>query len=324
MKSKIAGPVGTIVTFTPNPALDITTTTDQVVPTDKLRCVAPRFDPGGGGINVARAIHLLGGEALAVFAAGGPTGETLDDLLTAEGIATRVITIAGRTRENLAVDETATGRQYRFVMPGAPLSGAELDACLDTLRMLDPKPAYLVASGSLPPGVPADFYGRVAGVAGEIGAKMVLDTSGDALRASIGRGGLYLLKSSRRELEALAGKTLPAEADQADAAASLVGRGLVEIVVVSLGANGALLVTKDCVKSFPAIPVPVQSTIGAGDAMVAGIVFALAQGRSLTDSMQFGMATASAALLRSGNELCRREDVERLYAQSFRDGLPAP
>lgn len=321
MRSNDAGPPGVILTFTPNPALDLTTATERVVPTDKLRCVEPRYDPGGGGINVARAIHFLGGEALAVFTAGGPTGKTLSELLSEEGVSTRIVAIAGRTRESLAVDETATGLQYRFVMPGPALSDAELGKCLDALRIPDPKPAYLVASGSLPAGAPTDFYGQVAAVARDIGVRMVLDTSGDALRAGIERGGIYLLKSSRRELEALAGRPLPGDADQADAAASLVRNGRAEIVVVSLGANGALLVTKDHVRSFPAIAVPVRSTIGAGDAMVAGLVLALARGWSLDDSMQFGMATASAALLRLGNELCRREDVERLYAQSRQDAL---
>jgi len=297
----------------------VTTATERVVPTDKLRCAEPRYDPGGGGINVARAIHFLGGEALAVFAAGGPTGKTLSELLAEEGVATRIVAIAGRTRESLAVDETATGLQYRFVMPGPALSDAELGECLDALRIPDPKPAYLVASGSLPTGAPTDFYGQVAAVARDIGVRMVLDTSGDALRAGIGRDGIYLLKSRRRELEALAGRPLPGAEDQADAAASLVRNGRAEIIVVSLGANGALLVTKDHVRSFPAIPVSVRSTIGAGDAMVAGIVLALARGWSLDESMHFGMATASAALLRVGNELCRREDVERLYAQSRKD-----
>jgi len=316
MKSNIAGPA--IVTFTPNPALDVTTTTERVAPTDKLRCTEPRYDPGGGGINVARAIHFLGGNALAVFTAGGPTGKALSDLLTAEGVATRIIATAGRTRESLAVDETGTGQQYRFVMPGPTLSDAELGACLETLRELAPKPRYLVASGSLPAGAPIDFYARVAEVAEELGARLVLDTSGNALRAGVAHGGIYLLKSSRRELEALAGRDLPREADQAAAAASLIASGRAEMIVISLGASGALLVTKDRVENFPAIPVPVQSTIGAGDAMVAGIVLAMAWGRPLHESMHFGMAAASAALLRPGNELCRREDVERLYDQACR------
>jgi 6-phosphofructokinase 2 len=316
MRPNNAGPAGAIVTFTPNPALDITTATERVASTHKLRCAEPRYDPGGGGINVARAIHLLGGEALAVFAAGGPTGKTLNDLLTEEGVSTHVVAIAGRTRESLAVDETATGHQYRFVMPGPLLSDAELGTCLDVLRTLDTKPDYLVASGSLPVGAPVDFYGRVAQVAKELGARMVLDTSGDALRAGIAGGGIYLLKLSRRELEALTGKNLPRAENQADAAASLIENGQAEIVVVSLGENGALLVTRDPVRSYPAISVPVRSTIGAGDAMVAGIVLALARGWSLDESMHFGLATASAALLRLGNELCRREDAERLYAQS--------
>jgi 6-phosphofructokinase 2 len=146
------------------PRVVVTTATERVAPTGKLRCAQPRDDPGGG-INVARAIHFLGGEALAVFAAGGPTGKTLRDLLTEEGVPTRVVAIAGRTRESLAADETATGRQYRFVMPGPVQSDAELSQCLDVLRLFDPKPGYLVASGSLPDGDLIDYYGHVAEIA---------------------------------------------------------------------------------------------------------------------------------------------------------------
>jgi 6-phosphofructokinase 2 len=313
--------IGGIVTLTVNPALDVSTSTARVVATEKLRCADPRYDPGGGGINVARAIHHLGGDALAIYAAGGMIGQTLSDLLADENVSTRSVAIVGRTRESLAVNETTSGLQFRFVLPGPHLSETELAACLEALRALEPKPAYIVASGSLPAGAPPGFYGQVTDVARALGANMVLDTSGDALRAAVEHGGIYLLKPSRRELESLAGRELPDEREMAAAAGALIAQGKAQIIVVSLGASGALMVTKGSARLFPVIPVKVASTIAAGDAMMAGMVLALARGWALEDSMRFGMATASASLLRPGNQLCRREDAERLYAEAREQAL---
>ncbi|MBZ5757615.1 1-phosphofructokinase family hexose kinase [Pseudomonas sp. S5(2021)] len=208
-----------ICTFTANPALDIATKTERVTPTDKLRCGEPRHDPGGGGINVARVIHVLGGGATAVYPAGGPPGQMLATLLEERAIPQHVVPITGQTRESFTVDEASTGKQFRFVLPGPALSPGEQQHCLDALAAQ--KPRFIVASGSLPPGVPFDFYARIARLAGELGAKFILDTSGEGLRQA-GREGVYLIKPNLRELGELVGRELPRARDQERAAQQLL------------------------------------------------------------------------------------------------------
>ena len=301
-----------IVTLTMNPALDIATATDRVVPAHKLRCAAPRYDPGGGGINVARGVHALGGGAIAIFPAGGAAGEMIRHLLEQEGVAHHPIAIAGFTRESLAVDERETGRQYRFILPGPEISERDQERCLDELSLLAPKADFIVASGSLPLGVSGDFYARVTELAKTLGKRLILDTSGSALKKA--GGGIYLLKPSLRELEDLSGREIRSEGDQERAARQIVERGRSEVVVLSLGAEGALLATADGCERFAAIPVETaRSTVGAGDSMLAGIVLGLSRGLPLHEAVRFGMAAGAAALFGVGTELCRRADVERLY-----------
>ena len=151
-----------IVTLTMNPAVDIATDVEHVEPTHKLRCSPARRDPGGGGVNVARAITRLGGSALAVFPSGGATGFVLEALLRAEGTKFRSVAIQGETREDFSVTEAGTGNQYRFVLPGPELSSLETQHCLDVMADALSPNAIAVASGSLPPDLPATFYARAA------------------------------------------------------------------------------------------------------------------------------------------------------------------
>jgi 6-phosphofructokinase 2 len=310
-----------IVTLTMNPALDIATTTEIVVPTEKLRCSEPRYDPGGGGINVARAVHMLDGDAIAVFPVGGLSGEMLCHLLDGEGVPHAAVPIAGITRESLAVVERRSGQQFRFILPGPEIGLRDQERCLDALAAHAANAGYLVASGSLPPGVPADFYARAAGLAREHKLRFVLDTSGTAL-AGAGNG-IFLLKTSLSELEELTGSTIRTEDDQERAARNVVAQGRTEILVLSLGGQGALLATGQEIRRFPAVPVPAMSSVGAGDSMVAGIVLSLARGWKLADAVRFGMAAGAAALIRPGTELCRRADTERLYQGMPDQGMPA-
>jgi 6-phosphofructokinase 2 len=296
-----------IATLTMNPALDVTTRVDEVRPVHKLRCGEPRFDPGGGGINVARVVHGFGGEVTAVFPSGGPVGATLEALLVKAGVP-----IAGGTRESLTVDEEQSGKQFRFVLPGPTLDASEQESVLDALLTLPGKPAYVVASGSLPPGCPADFYKRLARKLPGA-TRLVIDTSGDALAACEGAGA-FLLKPSLSELSSLAGHAVHDEAEQVSAAQSLVRRGFAEAVLVSLAERGALLATADVVERVAAIEVDEASAVGAGDAMVAAVVLALSQGADLKQAVRHGIAAGAAALLTPGTALARREDYERLYA----------
>ena len=302
-----------IVTLTMNPALDVATATETIVPSTKLRCEEPRYDPGGGGINVARAVHMLGGDALAVFPAGGATGEMIRGFLEAEGVPQAVVPVAAITRQSLAVVEQRSGKQYRFLLPGPPLGEADRERCLDALAAQAKGALFVVASGSLPPGVPDDFYARVASLAGDCGARFALDSSGDALTRA--GGGIYLIKASLHELEHLRGTTLADDAAQDSAARAIVAEGRCEVLAVSLGADGALLATGKGCRRFPAARVAALSSIGAGDSMLAGMLVALVRGWPLADALRFGIAAGAAALLRPGTELCRRDDTERLYRE---------
>lgn len=309
-----------IITLTMNPAIDKSACVDRVVPEQKLRCKPPRHEPGGGGINVSRAIHKLGGETIAFYTAGGPTGEMLKELLEKEAINHRPISIMHWTRENFVALEEATGQQFRFGFPGPRLQHSEWQQCLEVLSSLDPKPAYIVASGSLPSGVPDDFYAQVAHLARELDARMILDASGEALHMAADAG-VYLLKPNRRELGALVGRDLKDEDDRKTAAMDIVNSGKSEVVVLSLGSEGALMASADGCVQLSAPPVPVESKVGAGDSMVAGIILGLVRGKSLREAVLFGVAAGTAAVMTPGTELCRREDTERLYAQVTAEGV---
>ncbi len=301
-----------IVTLTMNPVLDIATSTDVVMPTEKMRCSAVRYDPGGGGINVARVADALGAKVMALFPAGGATGDQVADLLEAAGLPARLIPIAEPTRESFAVNERRTERQFRFVLPGPVLSTAEQQTCLDQLRSAAATADFVVASGSLPPGVSPDFYNRVADVSARAGTRLILDASGSALQHLTG-GNVFLLKPSVRELRECLGRELRDEAEQVAASRELIERGCAHNVLVSLGAEGALLVTADGAQRYPAVVGPPGSGVGAGDAMVAGIVCALSRGWPLSKSVRFGIAAGAAMLMTPGTASCTRADVERLF-----------
>jgi 6-phosphofructokinase 2 len=309
-----------IVTLCMNPALDITTSTPQVRPTDKLRCSAARYDPGGGGINVALVSQVLGASATAVFPAGGPAGEVVNNLLVAEGLPVHRVSVGGSTRESFTVNESDTVRQYRFVLPGPELTVAEQTECLLHLRRAAAptrtgEPAIVVASGSLPPGVPEDFYQQVSNVCAELGATFVLDSSGGGL-AHIDSG-VFLLKPSLRELRECLGRELSTEAEQLAGARELIERDVSRYVLVSMGAAGAMLATREGGHRFAQVEVPPGSGVGAGDAMVAGVTVGLTRGWPLTKAVRFGIAAGAAMLLTPGTAPCTRADAERLFGQTL-------
>jgi len=304
----------TILCLTMNPALDLFTVVDRVQPAHKLRCGPALMHPGGGGINVARVVHRLGGEVLALYLAGGLTGQTLGRLLTEEGLPGLALPIAGETRESFTAHETASMQDYRFVLPGPMVQAHEWQACLDHIAALPSAPSYLVASGSLPPGVPVDFYARLARLAQQCGIRLVLDSSGPALAAAL-EVGVFLFKPSLRELSELTGQTLDQEADWHRAASGLVRDGTAQLVALSLGEQGALLASADRVLRSAALPVAVNSTIGAGDSFVGGLVAGLCRGLALDAAFALAMAASAAALRSSGTALCDALEVQRLLPQ---------
>ncbi|PKN67594.1 MAG: phosphofructokinase [Deltaproteobacteria bacterium HGW-Deltaproteobacteria-15] len=302
----------TIVTITLNPAIDKSSSVEHVVAERKLYCKPPRFEPGGGGVNVCRAIKKLGGKSLLLYPSGGLTGKRLQELLDEEGLDHRPFPVDGMIRESLVILEESTGQQYRFGMPGPELQKNEWEPFLQKLSAMEPSPDYVVASGSLPPGVPPDFYAQVARIGKDRGAKTIIDVSGEALEQAL-QEGVFLIKPNVREFRELVGKDIKEESQIKAAAKKMVQSGRCEVMVISLGAAGALLVSEKLAEHILPPTVPIVSKVGAGDSMVAGIVLSLARGNPLRESVLFGVAAGTAAVMTPGTELCRREDAERLY-----------
>jgi 6-phosphofructokinase 2 len=304
-------PAVDIVTFTPNPALDITTSVERVLPTHKMRCGPARYDPGGGGVNVARVAHVLGVSVNAVFPAGGATGDALVTLLDAEAVRHQRIRIAAPTRESFTVNEETSRRQYRFVLPGPVLTDSEHSECLHRLRDAAAQARYVVASGSLPPGTPADCYQRVASDCATLGRALILDTSGAGLHGV--RSGVFLLKPSVGELAECVGSDLSTEDEQDRAARTLIERGVARNVLVSLGPDGAVLVTPTATFRYRAPVIAEGSGVGAGDALVAGLTCGLVWGWPLPHAVRLGMAAGAAMLLTPGTAVCSEVEVRRLF-----------
>jgi 6-phosphofructokinase 2 len=299
-----------IVTLTINPAVDMACSAASVQPTHKIRTFDERLDPGGGGINVARVIHALGGDALALIMTGDVTGRLVEELLSDANIPWQAIPIRGRTRISLNVHDQQSGLEYRFVPKGPHAEPDEMHAVLDVLRSIAAE--WIVASGSLPRGVPSDFYAEVAAIAKQRGQKFVLDTSGAALSAAVGSG-LELLKLSLSELEFMIGRKAPDAASQEQEVAALTRSGAARRVAVSLGREGAILGTGYDVLRLPAPAVQARSSVGAGDAFLAGLVLGLARGLADREALALGVAAGSAAVVTYGTAQVQEADVDGLY-----------
>lgn len=303
-----------IVTLTVNPAIDIATSAERLTDTHKMRCAPARIDPGGGGINVARVVHRLGGDCLAIYLAGGPVADRLGRLLSAEGLSFVALGIEGETRENFSVTELCSHREFRFVMPGPAVSQAEWQRCLGYIDALQPAPRYLVLSGSLPLGVADDFYARVIEMAKVRGSRVVLDASGPALRAALPHAP-YLIKPSLNELRQLTGRALETETDCMQTAQEIVRKGHAQVVALTLGAGGAMLVTQEDIVRSGAVATSFCSTIGAGDSFVGGMVWALNRNAGVQEAFRYGMAAAAAALSHAGTELGSAAEIKQCYGE---------
>jgi 6-phosphofructokinase 2 len=299
-----------IVTLTLNPTIDGSASADLIQPALKNRTTDEDYHPGGGGINVARVIKELGGKARALYLAGGVTGAILDDLLLSADITAQRIAIKGNTRIAHTVFERSSGQEFRFVPEGPEVSAGEWSSCLAALEASDFD--FVVVSGSMPRGLSANSYTQVAEIAERRDAHVILDTSGPALRQTLDKG-VFLTKPNLRELEELTGRNLQDAAAQVSAARALIAANAAQIVAVTLGSEGALLVSRHEAWFADVPAVVVQSAVGAGDSFVGAVTLALAQGQPLREVLASGVAAGTAAVLSPGAGLSRREDVDRLY-----------
>ena len=301
-----------ILTLTLNPALDVSTGVGQVKPGEKLRCDEPTLNAGGGGLNVARALHRLGAPALALVALGGSTGDRLASLLKVEGITFLALKSPGETRQSLTVTEGATGAQYRFLLPGPEWSAADQAQVFALLAATARPGAIAVISGSQPPGVPADFPAKLTKALPE--SLVVLDTSGPTLAQAVAHPipDLAVLRMDSDEAETLAGHPLTTPKDTADFAESLRASGAAATVIIARGAEGNVLVTQG--QRLMAAPpkVPLVSAVGAGDSFVAGLTLAMARRQDWPQALTLATASAAAAVMTPATELCRAEDVAKL------------
>lgn len=302
-----------VVTITPNPCIDKTFSVERIVPDRKLVARDVHAYPGGGGVNVARVVHRLGGDARALWTCGGSTGELLGRLLDAEGVAHAPLRIRQSVRENLIALDVSTCQQYRFGMPGPVLTADERGAWIEHARAHVSGPGFTVLSGSISRGVPRGWYRELVASAGR-SRQVIVDTKQDALAEAL-EVGVYLIKPNLHELEEIVGRALEEDDEIERAAREIVERGAAEVVLVSLGRGGALLVTSGRAQRFFAPAVPLRSKVGAGDSLVGGLVLGLSQGLSLSQSARLGVAAGAAAVMTEGTELCRREDTERLVSR---------
>lgn len=300
-----------ITTVTFNPCIDKSTTVSELIPEKKLRCSAPLFQPGGGGINIARVLKRFNCSAIAIYPAGGYSGKFLSQLLSKEQIPVITIDTVGHTRENMIVVEESTGKQYRFGMPGSPLTIAEIEQCR---KAIETSPSqYLVISGSFAPQQDNSIITHIAKTASIQKKKLIIDTSGDTLQQAISIGA-YLIKPNLNELGALLNTNATPE-NAAALAKEIINKNKVDNVIVSLGKSGAILVTKNICRKYTPPQTKTVSTVGAGDSMVAGMLFKLTVGWSVLEACKFGVACGTAATLNQGTELCHPNDAESIYLQ---------
>ncbi|SNR81338.1 1-phosphofructokinase family hexose kinase [Puniceibacterium sediminis] len=305
-----------ILTITLAPSIDLATSVDRVTAGPKMRCVPPRMDPGGGGVNVARAIRQLGGHSRALLVIGGATGEQLMDLLNAEGVETLPIRVASQTRQSLAVTDQSTNEQYRFSLLAEPLGADDAGKILDGIASAVNKDTLVVLSGSVAPGLSVDFPHEIQSRIAHKTDRLIVDTSGQPLAHLMAHPTqpLHVLRIDQKEAATAAGVPLETVQSSVDFAASLVDRGVAQIVVTGRGADGSIMVTKDQHIFCHAPKVPVRSKIGAGDAFVGAMTLSMSRGEPLARTLQWGVAAASATVSTEGTALCGLEDVQRLLS----------
>ena len=311
-----------IITVTPNPALDLSTEAPAVIPDRKLRCTAPLVHPGGGGVNVSRAISNLGGQSRALVAYGGTTGLELVRLIEAEGLRVETLRVDHATRQSVSVFDHATGLQYRFMMPGSPWSDADARAARAAILDSITDGALVIPSGSMPPGLPVDFFLTLTPEIAARGGRVVIDTSGEALeRAAEAKAGLYVLRMDTVEAEELSGRTLTQLDDMAGLADDLQAGGAAEIVMIAAGAQGTVIASPGW-RGLTRPPVVVaHSKIGAGDSFMGAFAMSIARGEDAVTACCWGTAAAASAVTTMGTELCRRDETERFHAQVTRTEL---
>ena len=305
-----------IVTLTPNPSIDRAVLIDALRRGEVHRATSSRIDPGGKGVNVSRALAAQGTDTVAVLPSGGPEGHLLDELLDSAGVAHASVPVAGTVRMNISVLEP-DGTTTKLNEPGPTLSEAEVTALLDTTLERSTSAGWVVGCGSLPPGAPTELYAVLVRRVRERGGRVAIDSSGASFAAAVAATP-HLIKPNHEELAELVGHDQPTLRDVRDAARELVSAGI-EVVAVSLGGDGALVITADeCAHAIAPISAPL-STVGAGDCMLAGLLHGLSTGHEPADALVTGVTWGSAAVTLPGSRVPSPADLDGIRAELTRD-----
>ena len=299
-----------IYTVTLNPALDKTVTVPGLTVDEVNRIVEVREDPGGKGINVSKVIAKLGGKSCALALLGGTVGEKIKGMLERDGIDVWAFEVQGETRTNLKVVDPKHDTHTDINEPGPEITIATLDEMLEALVASISRGDIVVLSGSLPKGAPVATYAAWTRACAEAGAKVFLDADGSALSHGLGARP-YLAKPNDAELSRLCGRELNDVDDIAEEALRIVNGG-VGRVVVSMGGAGAVIADENHVLLARSPKVPVGSTVGAGDSVVAALAYAEEQGMGLADAARLAMATGAANVMQSGTQAAERAQVDAL------------
>lgn len=303
-----------IITVTPNPVLDRTLTVPTITFDTMTRATAVRDDWGGKGLNVSRVLRVLGVESLALGFAGGATGQRLAAEMAALGIPTDFTPIAGETRINIIIAEANSARYIKVNEAGPTVQPAEIAQFMDTVHRRATGGDTWTLCGSLPPGVPDNFYAQLIEVLQARGVRVLLDTSGAALRLGV-EARPFLVKPNAEEAAAFIGRPVATHADALDAARAFLERGITQ-VALSLGGDGLLLATRDA--AVFAIPpaVTVRNVTGAGDALLAGLAYALERNMPLAEQARWGVAAGTASAMHEGVSIVTHESVEDVFTQT--------
>ncbi len=299
-----------IYTVTLNPTLDITYVIEEVTFGEPVSALEVMKTPGGKGVNVSRALRAMGTDSVAMALLGGHAGDEVLDLLHHEGLILQIVKIKSETRTNVVVLGERDGRELVIRAAGPPVDVEEAEMITRLLFQLAEAPEVLVISGSLPPGLEPSIYGSLVREGKSRGSRVVLDSKGPPLASGV-EAGPFMIKPNLLEFEGLAGRALKSEAEILGFARELNDHG-VEVVVVSLGREGALLVTRDDALRGR-VPAVSEDTVGAGDSMVAGMVMGLSQSRPLGEVFRTGLACAVSAVMNEGPGLVD----EKTFAQAL-------
>jgi len=301
-----------IICITLSPCIDKSTVVDKFVPEKKLKCAYPVLEAGGGGINVSRALKNFRTDSLCIYVSGGYTGKVLNNLIYHEQIKALAIHSNLFTRENFIVFEQQTHLQFRFGMPVNKVSEAEWKPIIAQLKK--GKSDFIVLSGSISPDISPAFFKEVEKIVKSSNAKFIVDTAGKPLKAIL-KTGAFLIKPNQNEFSGLFGKRILNAKEIVKRAKEMVKQSKIENVLVSLGADGAVLINKDIAIQFLPPKLKIKSTVGAGDSMVAGIVFELNKGKTITEAVKFGVGCGSATSINSGMQLCSLAGAKKMSSK---------